>query len=266
MGGVRRPRLGGTRRRAPPHQPAGGPDDGVAPPERLLVRHRARPRAERAAGGVPAQRSEVGAAQLARAAPPGAVARDARRPLERGVHRVPHDAGPDRLRHALPLGAVRRAGDRHHGGGVRHRLRVVPRPRRDPPRGQPQPPPALRTPPRARRRPDHRAAGHPRSGAVVAGLRAVPQRVGVLRRRGRAAGEPRGAALPTWRRAAGHAVHRPTRGRSNFGRKSGRWSPPTPSSSAARSGRTAPSGSRAASTTGCSTRPASGTRRRRNAP
>ena len=130
LGGVRRSRLGGRPGRPPAHHPAGGHAHRLAPPEHLLVRDGARARAQRAARRLPARRGALDAPQRRRAGAARTGGGDPRRALERRVHRLPHDARQDPLRHAVPLGAHQRADGRQHRRRARHRLRGVPRPGR----------------------------------------------------------------------------------------------------------------------------------------
>ena len=93
---------------------------------------------------------------------------------------------------------------------VRHRLRSVPRAEHRARGRQPQPAPALHVAPDRPRRSDHRAADAARPAALVAGVRPVPRRLGVLRCRRRAPGQQRGAAVSPRRRAVEDALRRAT--------------------------------------------------------
>ena len=184
VGAVRRPGLGGAGPRAPPHPAARGHDDGVAPPERLLVRHRARPRAEHPARGPTCSPRTSGC----RAAPscctrPGSrwrcstatgtrCASCATRTQGRTAFDTPYRSAPF-AEQAIDTTVAEFgiACESCHGPAQAHLA-------------------ANRNP--LRRYASHLAGDgdptivqprHPRSGAVVAGLRAVPQRVGVLRPR-----------------------------------------------------------------------------------
>ena len=203
------PRLGGRPARPTAHHPAGGDDHRLAPPEHLLVLDRARAGAQRAARRLPARRRALDAPQRGG---PGAARTgrgDARRALERRLHRLPHDARQDPLRYPVPLRADPRSVSRHHRRRARHRLRSVSRTGRRARRRQPEPVAPLRAPRRRRARSDHRRTDAPRPAALVAGLRPVPQHLGVSRPDGRARGQRRRPAVPARRRAAGDPLRRP---------------------------------------------------------
>ena len=146
--------------------------------------------------------------------PPGQGRRDDGWPLERDLHRLPHDPRPDRLRHAVRVSSCRRAVGGHHGGRTRHRLRVVSRARRVARAHQPEPAAPVRPlrprrrRRRRRRRSDHRAARTARSGARSRGLRSVSRHLDVPRRRGRAGRQHARSPLPS----RGHAARNPLRG------------------------------------------------------
>ena len=212
LGGVRRSRLGGRPARPTAHHPAGGDDHRLAPPEHLLVLDRARASPQRAARGLPARREALDAPQRRRAGAAGTGGGDARRALERRLHRLPHDARQDPLRHPVSLRADPRSIGRHHRRRARHRLRGMPRTGRRARRRQPEPVAALRAPRRRRARRDHRRADAPRPAALVAGLRPVPQHLGVPRLDGRARGQRRRPAVPARRRVAGDPLRRPAAG------------------------------------------------------
>ena len=166
-----------------------------------------------------------------------AVLRD--RPLEQHLYRLPRDQRQAAVRHAVRLAADRDPGRRHDGRRVRHRLRVVPRAERSARGGEPQPAAALRAASDRRGRPDDRPADAARPAALVAGLRPVPRRLGVLRCRRRAPGQQRAgcriAPATSSRRRASSRSRRATPTR----RRCRRCSPTIRGSSTIRSGRTA---------------------------
>ena len=177
---------------------------------------------------------------------------------KRGVHRVPHHAGPHRLRYPLPLRAVRRAGRRHHRRGVRLvACESCHGPRPGPCRSQPQPPapltdaisPETETRPSSSRSTSiHGDRRRSAASATACGSTTTP----------RTSGGPAATGLPYRPPATSCGDTRfVVSPRSTAPRRtSAPWSPPTPSSSADRFWRdgTHPRVG-AASTTDCSTPP-----------
>ena len=117
-------------------------------------------------------------------------------------------------------------------------------------RRQPQSAAPLRVASDRPRRCDHRAADAARPAALVAGLRPVPRRLGVLRCRRRAPGKQRGAAVSARRRAVEDAVRRAADAQCRLADDEGAARGRSRASCATRSGRTEWFACRAANTTG----------------
>ena len=139
------------------------------------------------------------------------------------LYRLPHDQRPAGVRHAVRLGADRGAGRRHARHRVRHRLRSVPRAERR----RTRPPTATRC---GATRSHLTGRGDPTTvlptrldpQRLVAGVRPVPRRLGVLRCRRRAPGQQRGACrivpATSCRRRASSRSRRATSTRRRCGR------------------------------------------------
>ena len=227
MGRVRPARLERRRCGAAAHQPPCRDDDRLAPAADFLVCHRTRSCAgpasrdpairHRGPGarfgsvprkGLPDPYVAVDSAAVGHHASARSLEIFGERQLERHLRSVPYHQRAARIRYALWQRSAVFTEGRYEGGGIRHRVRGVSCTGRGTRARECESAATLRAAFQRRRRFHHRAAAAARSASLVAGVRSVPQPVGVLRSRRRAPGQRRWVALSPGRRSLDVALYR----------------------------------------------------------